>query len=213
MEETLIRVLIADDHTVLRHGLRLILEGAEGITVVGEAADGAAAVAQAQALRPDVVLMDVNMPRLDGVEATRRIRAALPQVRVLVLTISDKDRDLLGAVRAGARGYLLKSAESQEVLEAIRRVAAGEAILPPSLTARLLDELVAPTPASPPLTGREREVLALIAEGLANKEIAARLHISENTVKTHVRHILEKLGLRSRAEAAAYAVREGLIPG
>ncbi len=213
MEETLIRVLIADDHTVLRHGLRLILEGAEGIIVVGEAADGAAAVAQAQALRPDVVLMDVNMPRLDGVEATRRIRATLPQVRVLVLTISDKDRDLLGAVRAGARGYLLKSAESQEVLEAIRRVAAGEAILPPSLTARLLDELVAPTPASPPLTAREREVLALIAEGLANKEIAARLHISENTVKTHVRHILEKLGLRSRAEAAVYAVREGLVPG
>jgi len=208
----LIRVLIADDHTVLRHGLRMILEGAEGIVVVGEAADGAEAVAQARSLQPDVVLMDVNMPALDGIEATKRIRAALPQVRVLMLTISDKDRDLLAALRAGARGYLLKSAESGEVVEAIRHVAAGEAILPPALAARVLDELTMPAPSTPSLTDREQEVLGLIAQGLANKEIAARLHISENTVKTHVRHILEKLGLRSRAEAAAYAVREGLVP-
>ena len=209
----MIRVLIADDHTVLRHGLRLILDGAEDMTVVGEAADGTEVVALARSLRPDVVLMDVNMPGMSGIEATRRLRVILPQTRVLMLTISDKNRDLLGAIRAGARGYLLKSAESQDVLDAIRRIAAGEAILPPSLTARLLDELAAPARPPMSLTNRESQVLALIAEGLANKEIAARLHISENTVKTHVRHILEKLGLRSRAEAAAYAVREGLVSG
>jgi DNA-binding NarL/FixJ family response regulator len=208
----LIRVLIADDHTVLRHGLRMILDEADDITVVGEAANGEEAVAQARALTPDVVLMDVNMPGVDGVEAARQIRASLPQIRVLILTVSDKDRDLMGAIKAGARGYLLKSAESDEVLEAIRRVAAGEAILPPALTARVLDELASPTPTLSPLTDREIEVLGLIAQGLSNKEIAVALYISQNTVKTHVRHILEKLGLRSRSEAAAFAVREGLLP-
>lgn len=208
----MIRVLIADDHTVLRHGLRLILNEADDLTVVGEAADGEQAVAQALALVPDVVLMDVNMPGFDGVEATRRIRAARPKVHILMLTVSDKDRDLFGALKAGARGYLLKNAESSEVLEAIRRVAAGEAILPPSLTARVLDELATPISTPEKLTRREKEVLKLVAQGLGNKEIAATLHISENTVKTHVRHILEKLNLRSRTEAATYAVRTGLIP-
>jgi len=208
----LIHVLIADDHTVLRHGLRMILNEAEDISVIGEATNGEETVAQVQALNPHVVLMDVNMPVMDGVEAARRIRASQPETRVLMLTVSDKDDHLLGAIKAGARGYLLKSAESDDVLNAIRRVAAGEAILPPSLTARVLDELAAPAPAPTPLTERELEVLALIAEGLANKEIATALHISENTVKTHVRHILEKLDLRSRSEAAAYAVREGLVP-
>ena len=208
----MIRVLIADDHTVLRHGLRMILNEAEGITVVGEATDGLEAVDRAQALAPDVILMDVNMPRMDGVEATRRISAAQPETRVVILTVSDKDRDLIGAIKAGARGYLLKSAESSEVLEAIRRVAAGEAILPPALTGRVLDELASPTPGPSSLTERELEVLALITEGLSNKEIAAALHVSLNTVKTHVRHILEKLDLRSRSEAAAYAVRAGLVP-
>lgn len=208
----MIRVLIADDHTVLRHGLRMILDEADDITVVGEAANGEEAVAQAHALTPEVVLMDVNMPGMDGVEAARQIRASLPQTRVLILTVSDKDRDLMGAIKAGARGYLLKSAESDDVLEAIRRVAAGDAILPPALTARVLDELASPAPTLSPLTDREIEVLDLIAQGLGNKGIAAALYISENTVKTHVRHILEKLGLRSRSEAAAFAVREGLLP-
>jgi two-component system NarL family response regulator len=208
----LIRVVIADDHTVLRHGLRMILNEADDIMVVGEAANGEQAIALAQAHTPDVVLMDVNMPGVDGVEAARRIRANQPKVHILMLTVSDKDRDLMGAIKAGARGYLLKSAESDQVLDAIRSVAAGEAILPPALTARVLDELASPTPTWSVLTERELEVLDLIAQGMGNKEIASTLVISQNTVKTHVRHILEKLGLRSRSEAAAYAVREGLVP-
>lgn len=208
----MIRVLIADDHTVLRHGLRMILSEAEDIVVGGEAATGAAAVDQAQLLVPDVVLMDVNLPVADGIEATRRIRAGCPGVQVLMLTVSDRHQDLIGAIKAGARGYLLKSAESEDVLEAIRRVADGDAILPPSLPVHVLDELASPTPVPAGLTEREMDVLGLVAEGLGNKEIAAALHVSENTVKTHVRHILEKLGLRSRAEAAAYAVRQGLLP-
>jgi len=206
----LIRVLIADDHTVLRHGLRLILSEADDLSIVGEAADGEQAVALALALDPDVVLMDVNMPGVDGIEATRRIRAARPGIHILVLTVSDRDRDLVEAMRAGARGYLLKKAESGEVLEAIRRVAAGEAILSATAMARVLDELASPVSSPEKLTGRETEVLGLIAQGLGNKEIALALHVSENTVKTHVRHILEKLNLRSRTEAATYAVRTDL---
>ena len=208
----MIKVLIADDHAVLRHGLRLILQEDPRLTVVGEAADGAEAVAQTLALTPDVVLMDIELPDMSGIEATRRIRAACPQTRVLILTVSDRNADLLGAFKAGARGYLLKHVDSREVLDAIHRVAAGEAILPPNLAARLLDHLTKPEPAPEELTDREKEVLQHIAQGLGNKEIAAALNISENTVKTHVRHILSKLNLRSRAEAAAYAVRVGLVP-
>jgi DNA-binding NarL/FixJ family response regulator len=209
-EGALIRVLIADDHTVLRHGLRLILNEADDLRIVGEASDGEQAVALALELEPDVVLMDVNMPGVDGIEATRRIRAARPETYILVLTVSDRDKDLVEAMRAGARGYLLKKAESGEVLEAIRRVAAGEAILSTTALARVLDELASPASSPEKLTARETEVLGLIAQGLGNKEIALALHISENTVKTHVRHILEKLNLRSRTEAATYAVRSGL---
>ncbi len=214
----MIRVLLADDHTLLRQGLRRILAEDPALIVVGEAADGNEAVARACALAPDVILMDVRMPGLNGIEATRRIREACPGTRVIMLTVSDKDADLFGALKAGARGYLLKNAEAQQVLEAIHRVAAGEAILPPALAARVLDEFAALTTKHPPgtaagteaLTEREVEVLRLVAQGLGNKEIAARLSLSENTVKTHVRHILEKLHLRSRAEAAAYAARAGL---
>lgn len=208
----MIRVLIADDHTVLRHGLRLILNEAEDLTVVGEAGDGEEAVSMALELQPEVVLMDLGMPRLDGVAATRRIRAAQPDIQILILTISQKDQDLIEAVKAGAKGYLLKSAESSQVLAAIRRLAAGEAVLPPESVARVLDEFAKANPTPQQLTKRETEILSLVAQGLGNKEIAARLHISENTVKTHVRHILEKLSLSNRAEAAAYAVRIGLIP-
>ncbi len=208
----MIRVLIADDHTVLRHGLRLILNQADGLTVVGEAADGEEAVTLALALQPDVVLMDVNMPVIDGIEATRRLRTARSEIKVLMLTISKRDKDLIGAVKAGAKGYLLKSAEASEVIESIRRVAVGEAILPPDMISLVLDELASPSPEPKQLTEREIDTLKLVAQGLGNKEIAGELHISENTVKTHVRHILEKLHLSNRAEAAAYAVRHGLTP-
>jgi DNA-binding NarL/FixJ family response regulator len=208
----MIRVLIADDHTILRQGLRRILAEDPALTVVGEAANGEEAVLQALELVPDVVVMDVKMPGLSGIEATRRIRAARPEIRILMLTVSDRDEDLFAALKAGARGYLLKNAEAREVLEAIHRVHQGEAILPPALTARVLDEFAAPTPQPEALTRREVEVIRLLAQGLGNKEIAVALSISENTVKTHVRHILDKLDLRSRAEAAAYAVRSGLVP-
>ena len=207
----MIRVLLADDHAVLRHGLHLILKEAADLTVVGEAANGEEAVQLALELEPDVVLMDVGMPGLDGIQATQRIRAVRPDIQVLVLTISDRDKDLIQAVKAGARGYLLKSAESSQVVDAIRRIAAGETILPPTLISRVLDELANPAPAPLVLTGREQEILKLIAQGLGNKKIASKLHISENTVKTHVRHVLEKLNLSNRAEAAAYAVRTGLV--
>jgi len=205
----MIRVLVADDHTLLRQGLRRILADDPALSVVGEATDGLEAVARAAELAPDVVLMDVQMPGLNGIEATRRIRAACPAAQIIMLTVSDKDADLFGALKAGARGYLLKNAEAAQVLEAIHRVAHGEAFLPPTLAARVLDEFAAPR--SPDaLTEREQMVLRLLAQGLGNKEIAARLALTENTVKTHVRHILEKLHLRSRTEAAAYAARTGL---
>jgi DNA-binding NarL/FixJ family response regulator len=206
----MIRVLIGDDHTILRQGLRRILAEDPDLTVVGEAADGEQVVALALELVPDVVLMDVQMPELSGIEAARRIRTAHPEIRILMLTVSDRDEDLFGALRAGARGYLLKSAEAQEVLDAIHRVYRGEAILPPNLAARVVNEFAAPTPKPESLSQREVEVIRLLAQGLGNKEIAAALSISENTVKTHVRHILDKLGLRNRAEAAAYAVQSGL---
>jgi DNA-binding NarL/FixJ family response regulator len=205
----MIRVLIADDHTLLRQGLHRILADDPALSVVGEATDGLEAVARATELAPDVVLMDVQMPGLNGIEATRRIRAACPAAQIIMLTVSDKDADLFGALKAGARGYLLKNAEAAQVLEAIHRVAHGEAFLPPILAARVLDEFAAPR-LSDALTEREQMVLRLLAQGLGNKEIAARLALTENTVKTHVRHILEKLHLRSRTEAAAYAARTGL---
>ncbi len=207
----MIRVLIADDHSILREGMRLILSADPAFTVVGEATNGEDAVARAQELMPDVVLMDVHMPGMNGIEATRRIHATLPQVRVMILTVSDKDEDLFGAIRAGAKGYLLKNSEASQVLDAIRRLANGEAVLPPALAARVLDEFAAPPQAPETLTEREIEIIRLVAQGLGNKEIATQLSLSENTVKTHVRHILDKLQLRSRSEAAAYAVQAGLI--
>ena len=206
----MIKVLIADDHTVLRQGLRLILNEADALTVVGEAANGAQAVQLAAELQPDVVLMDVNMPQMDGIEATRRLRAQQPHIKVIMLNISKKESDLIEAIKAGAKGYFLKCAESAEVVDSIRRVAAGQAIMPPHLMARVLEELANPEPAPDQLTARELDTLNLVARGLGNREIAATLHISENTVKTHVRHILEKLHLSNRAEAAAYAVKNGL---
>jgi DNA-binding NarL/FixJ family response regulator len=200
-----IRVLIADDHAVVRQGLRTFLGLQEDIEVVGEAADGEQAVAEAERLAPDVVLMDLVMPRMDGVEAIRRLHELVPGARAVVLSsFIDEDR-LLPVVRAGAAGYLLKDVEPAELVAAIRTVHGGGALLHPRVAARLLAEV-----AGDPLTPREREVLALIGRGMANKVIARELGLAEKTVKTHVSSILAKLGVADRTQAALYAVREGL---
>ena len=210
-----IRVLIADDHAVVRQGLRTFLELQEDIEVVQDVADGEAAVAAVEQQAPDVVLMDLVMPGVDGVEAIRRIRERRPQARVLVLSSFLDDERLFPAVRAGAAGYLLKDVEPRELVKAIRTVHGGEGLLHPAVAARLMEEFAAADPRPQPdaegLTTREREVLTLIAGGLPNKLIARELSISEKTVKTHVSSILGKLGLSDRTQAALYAVRAGLL--
>jgi NarL family two-component system response regulator LiaR len=209
-----IRVLVADDHAVVREGLRTFLTLQEGIDVVGEAADGSEAVRQAERLRPDVVLMDLVMPRLDGVGAMRELRRRLPGCRVIVLTSYADDDRLLPAIQAGAAGYLLKNVEPRELARAVRAAHAGEALLDPLVAARLVSALAdGPGPAPNPdrLTPREREVLALIVRGMANKRIALELGVSEKTVKAHVGHVLAKLGVTDRTQAALHAVRAGLV--
>jgi two-component system, NarL family, response regulator LiaR len=209
-----IRVLIADDHAVVRQGLKTFLELQDDIEVVEDVADGEAAVAAVEREAPDVVLMDLVMPGVDGVEAIRRIKEGRPQARVLVLSSFLDDERLFPAVRAGAAGYLLKDVEPRELVKAIRTVHGGEALLHPAVAARLMDEFAAvpaPEPNAEGLTGREREVLTLIARGLPNKLIARELAISEKTVKAHVSSILGKLGVSDRTQAALYAVRSGLV--
>jgi NarL family two-component system response regulator LiaR len=212
-----IRVLIADDHAVVRQGLRAFLELQDEIEVVGEAEDGEDAVAAVERLRPDVVLIDLVMPRLDGIEAIRRIRERRPGSRVIVLTSFVDDDKLFPAVRAGAAGYLLKDVQPAELVEAIRTVERGDALLHPAVTAKVMEEIASghgDSGAADALTPREREVLGLIAHGMANKLIARELGVSERTVKTHVSNILTKLGVSDRTQAALYAVREGLVgPG
>jgi two-component system, NarL family, response regulator LiaR len=205
-----IRVLVADDHAVVREGLRTFLALQEGIEVVGEAADGEAAVREAERLRPDVALMDLKMPRLDGVGAMRELRRRLPGCRVIVLTSYADDDRLLPAIQAGAAGYLLKDVEPRELARAVRAAHAGEALLDPAVAARLMEAVAGPAPAER-LTPREREVLELIARGMANKRIARELGLSEKTVKAHVGHVLAKLGVTDRTQAALHAVRAGLI--
>ena len=214
----MIRVLVVDDQELVRAGLRTILESAGGMRVVGEAADGDAAVDAATLLRPDVVLMDIRMPRMDGVEATRRLRDS----RVVILTTFDHDDYVIEALRAGASGFLVKDAPADELLRAMRVVAAGDALLSPSVTRRMLARVVAAsgrtTPSEPPglaeLTDRERAVLALVAQGKSNSEIADDLHVTEATVKTHVSHVLDKLNLRDRVQAVVLAYESGLVkPG
>jgi two-component system, NarL family, response regulator LiaR len=210
-----IRVLIVDDHEVVRRGLRTFLDLQGELEVVGEAADGEEAVAEVARLSPDVVLMDLVMPRLDGVAAIRRIRVQSPATRVIALTSFLDDDKLLPAVRAGAAGYLLKDVRPQELVSAIRTAHAGEALLHPAAAARLMAEVAEGerTQVRSPLTEREREVLCLVARGMPNKVIARELGVSEKTVKTHVSNLLRKLGLTDRTQAALYAVREGLVPG
>jgi NarL family two-component system response regulator LiaR len=207
-----IRVLIVDDHAVVREGLRTFLELQDGIEVVGEAADGQQAVLQAEALHPDVVLMDLVMPRLDGVGAMRELRLRLPATRVIVLTSFAEDERLLPAIQAGAAGYLLKNVEPKELARAVRAAHNGEALLDPLIAARLVEAIAQPPgePAPERLTAREQEVLALIARGYSNKRIALELGIAEKTVKTHVGHVLGKLGVTDRTQAAVHAVRMGL---
>jgi two-component system, NarL family, response regulator LiaR len=205
-----IRVLVVDDHAVVREGLRTYLALQDGVEVVGEAADGEEAVREAERLRPDVVLMDLVMPRLDGTGAMRELRRRLPVTRVIVLTSYADDDRLLPAIQAGAAGYLLKNAQPSEVARAVRTAHAGEALLDPSVAARLVEHL-SRRPPPERLTPREHEVLELICRGLPNKLIARELGVSEKTVKTHVGHVLAKLGVSDRTQAALYAVRAGLV--
>jgi DNA-binding NarL/FixJ family response regulator len=207
-------VVVVDDHEVVREGLRAFLELQDGIEVAGEAADGEEAIAVAERLDPDVVLMDLVMPRLDGLGAMRTLRERVPRARVIVLTSFLDDDKLLPALRAGAAGYLLKNAPPPELARAVRAAHAGEALLDPVVAARLVETLAGDGDPLDRLTPREREVLELIGRGFPNKRIARRLEVSEKTVKTHVGHVLAKLGVTDRTQAAVVAVRAGLVdPG
>ena len=213
-----IRVLLADPHALFRRGVRMVLDDEADIEVVAECGDGLDAVDRIVELEPDLVLIDVTMPGISGIEATRRARSLVPNVKVAILTVSEADDDLFTAVRAGATGYLLKEVSIEELPEAVRAVARGQSLISPAMASRLLTEFNALSRrveeqrgTAPRLSDRELEVLRLVARGLSNKDIAAELVIAENTVKNHVRNILEKLQLRSRMEAAMYAVREKLV--
>ncbi|MFL5991395.1 MAG: response regulator [Rubrobacteraceae bacterium] len=206
-----IRILVADDHPMLREGLVAVLGTQPDFEVVGEAADGSEAVRLAETLRPDVILLDLEMPGVDGVAALEELRDAGSTSRAIVFTAYDTDQRILGALRAGARGYLLKGASRTEIFDAIRTVHAGGSLLEPGVTTRLLYQLRANSELREPLTPRELEVLVLISEGLHNSEIAGRLFVTERTVKFHVSSILAKLGADNRTEAVAVAARRGLI--
>lgn len=215
-----LRLLLADDHTLFRQGLRRLLADHSRLVVVGEAASAEEVLRQARALRPDIVLMDVHMPG-SGIEATRQLRAELPDIHVLVLTISEDEEDLRAALLAGANGYLLKSSDFDQLLTSLDRLAAGHAAASPEILTKLVQQLRQDEAPAPParrrgetrreLSEREREILALIAQGASNRQIAQQLYLSENTVRTHLAHILEKLGLENRVQAAAYALRHGLV--
>jgi DNA-binding NarL/FixJ family response regulator len=220
---TTLRVLIADDQALVRAGFRLILEGNDGIDVVGEAANGEEAIAAATELLPDVVLMDVRMPKVDGLEAARQILSRNPQAcRVIMLTTFDLDEYVYTALQVGASGFLLKDVSPEQLIAAVRLVAAGDALLAPSITRRLVERFARPAPVATPfasaelasLTPREHEVLLLLGRGLSNTEMAEQLVVSEATVKTHVAHVLDKLNLRDRVQAVVLAYETGLVsPG
>jgi DNA-binding NarL/FixJ family response regulator len=217
-----IRVLIADDHALFRRGLEMVLQDEADIDIVGQASDGAEAVANARDTLPDIVLMDIRMPKISGIEAARAMKEVAPTSKIVILTISDEEEDLFEAIRAGASGYLLKDIPLDEVAAAVRSVYGGQSLINPSMAGKLLTEFAALAKRdetaervqhvqAPKLTEREMEVLRLVARGLNNRDIAKELFISENTVKNHVRNILEKLQIHSRMEAVMIAVREKLI--
>ncbi|MGB8645520.1 MAG: response regulator transcription factor [Anaerolineae bacterium] len=215
----MIRILVTDDHQLFREGIKRILSETPDMEVLATLGSGEEAVRCVPELRPDVILMDVNMPGIGGLEATRQIHARFPETKIIMLTVSEKESDLFGAIRAGARGFLLKNVTMDALVEAIQRVDAGEAMLAPSMAIKLLDEFAATSPpanttesAQETLTDREREVLQHVARGLSNKEIGVLLSLSPHTIKAHLRTILDKLHLRGRAEAAAWAERHGLNP-
>jgi len=209
-----IRVLIVDDHLVVREGLRAILEASGDLIAVGEAVNGAEAVRLTGELSPDVVLMDLRMPGVDGIEAIQQIKARWPAVEIVILTTYDDDENIVRGLRAGARGYLLKDASRTVLFEAVRAAARGESFLPPAVATRVVAHLAEPRPArGEGLSAREAEVLALLAQGATNREVSRRLQITERTVKAHVTSIFNKLGVNSRAEAVAVALRRGLLPG
>jgi len=217
-----IRVLIADDHAFFRRGLEVVLQGEAGLELVGQASDGVEAVKLAGEVVPDVVLMDIRMPKMNGIEAARQMKEVAPSAKIVILTISDEDDDLFEAIRAGASGYLLKDIPLDELADSVRAVHGGQSLINPSMAGKLLTEFAtlarrdaeeepAKHAPAPKLTEREMEVLRLVARGMNNRDIARELFISENTVKNHVRNILEKLQIHSRMEAVMIAVREKLI--
>jgi len=213
-----IRVLLVDDHSLFRRGVRSILEEASDLDVIGEASDGLMGLEMARELKPNVVLMDINMPRCGGLQATKLIKAEMPEVNILILTVSEAEENLFEAVKSGTQGFLLKNVDPAQLVESVRKVAVGEAVIPGSLAVKILSEFARPEPkkakqpAVDPLSQRELDVLRELSTGASNKEIAGKLYISENTVRNHIRNILDKLHVSNRVQAAAYAVREGIVP-
>jgi len=214
-----IKVLVVDDHTLFRRGIASALEDEASIKIVGEAADGLEAIKKAEEIVPDVILMDLNMPNCTGLEATQALQTKMPQINILVLTVSDNEADLFAAMKFGAKGYILKNTDPEELIRAITHIAQGGVIVSPLMASKLLAEFKNPSalaekPTAPEagtiLSPREEEVLGLVAQGATNKEIADALFISENTVKTHLRSIMEKLHLANRSQAVAYAIKKGL---
>jgi two-component system, NarL family, response regulator NreC len=213
MTETL-RVLIADDHTIVRSGVRMLLETEPNLTVVGEALTGAQAVDLARTLKPDLILMDISMPEMDGLEATRQIKAGWPEINILVLTMHRSDEYFFEILKAGASGYILKTADTEELIQAVRATARGDVFLMPSMAKKLLGSYLSQVKEEPeaiPLSAREKEILQLLAQGYSNKEIASKLVVSPSTVHTHRNNIMKKLGLSTRRELIQYANERGII--